>query len=72
MTTSHRARRIKDRKFPALTFEEALTIPDAIQKYASGQKVRRLTLFEKLSKEPDSAESKLRSKRCMGRTDADR
>jgi hypothetical protein len=48
----------KERKFPALTFEEALTIPEAIQKYASGQKVRRLTLFEKLNKEPDSNESR--------------
>jgi len=47
-----------ERKFPALTFEEALEIPEAIQKYASGQKVRRLTLFEKLNKEPDSNESR--------------
>jgi hypothetical protein len=48
----------KERKFPALTFAEALTIPEAIQKYASGQKVRRLIVFEKLNKEPDSAESR--------------
>jgi hypothetical protein len=47
-----------ERKFPALTFEEALEIPEAIQKYASGQKGRRLTLFEKLNKEPDSNESR--------------
>lgn len=44
----------KERKFPALTFEEALVLPDAIQRYASGQKVRRLTLFERLNKNPDS------------------
>jgi hypothetical protein len=50
----------KERKFPALTFEEALEIPEAIQRYASGQKVRRLTLFEKLNKEPDSVESRRR------------
>jgi hypothetical protein len=46
------------RKFPALTFSESLTVPEAIQKYAAGQKVRRLTLFEKLNKEPDSADSR--------------
>lgn len=48
----------KERKFPALTFEEALTIPEAIQKYASGQRVRRLLVFEKLNKSPDSLESR--------------
>ena len=48
----------KERKFPALTFEETLALADAIQRYAAGQKVRRLTLFEKLDKSPDSAESK--------------
>jgi len=48
----------KERKFPALTFEEALALAEAIQKYAAGQKVRRLTLFEKLDKSPDSAESR--------------
>lgn len=47
-----------ERKFPALTFEEVLLIPEGIQKYASGEKVRRLTLFEKLIKEPDSNESR--------------
>ncbi len=44
--------------FPALTFEEALEIPEGIQKHASGLKVRRLTLFEKLNKEPDKFESR--------------
>ncbi len=48
----------KERKFPALTFEEALALPQAIQKYAAGQKVRRLTLFEKLNKSPDGREAK--------------
>ncbi len=48
----------KERKFPALTFEEALTLAEAIQQYAAGNKVRRLTLFEKLDKSPESAESK--------------
>src|SRR5437588_7547147 len=48
----------KERKFPALTFAEALVLPEAIQKYASGQRVRRLTLFEKLDQSPESRESK--------------
>ena len=48
----------KERKFPALTFEEALALPEAIQKYAAGQKVRRLTLFERLNKNPDSNEAR--------------
>ena len=51
-------KRRRERMFPALTFEEALEIPEGIQKYASGQKVRRLTLFEKLNKEPDKLESR--------------
>jgi hypothetical protein len=48
----------KERRFPPLTFEEALEIPEGIQKHASGQKVRRLTLFEKLNKEPDSYQAR--------------
>lgn len=44
--------------FPASSFEEALTIPNAIQKYAAGQKIRRLTLFDHLKKSPDSGGSR--------------
>jgi hypothetical protein len=44
--------------FPASSFEEALTIPNAIQKHAAGQQVRRLTLFDQLSKSPDSGPSR--------------
>jgi hypothetical protein len=51
-------RKRTERKFPAITFEEAITLADAIQKYAAGQKVRRLTLFEKLDQSPDSAETR--------------
>ncbi len=47
-----------ERKFPALTFEETLEIPEGIQKHGAGEKVRRLTLFEKLNKEPDSLEAR--------------
>jgi hypothetical protein len=46
------------RKFPALTFEAALVLPEAIQKYGAGQKVRRLTLFEKLNQPPDGAKAR--------------
>ena len=44
--------------FPASSFEEALTIPNAIQKHAGGQKVRRLTLFDQIGKSPDSGPSR--------------
>jgi len=44
--------------FPASSFEEALTIPNAIQKHASGDKVRRLTLFDQMGKSPDSGASR--------------
>jgi hypothetical protein len=47
------------RSFPAATFEEALVIAEAIQKFASGQqRVRKLTLFDKLGKTPDSGPSR--------------
>jgi len=44
--------------FPAVPFEEALTIANAIQKHAAGQKVRRLTLFDSLGRSPDSGASR--------------
>lgn len=44
--------------FPASSFEEALTIANAIQKHAAGQKVRRLTLFGQMGKSPDSGTSR--------------
>jgi hypothetical protein len=46
------------RPFPASTFEEALTLADGIQKFASGQRIRRLTLFDKLGKPPESGPSR--------------
>jgi hypothetical protein len=51
-TKSTRAR--VTRSFPASTFEEALTLAQAIDHIAAGQQVRRLTLFDKLGKSPDS------------------
>jgi hypothetical protein len=57
VTTSKRQRRTP--LFPASSFEQALTIPNAIQKYASGQKVRRLTLFDSMGKSPESGASRM-------------
>jgi hypothetical protein len=47
-----------ERKFPGTTFEEALALAKAIQDHAGGQRVRRLTLFEKLDQSLDSAETR--------------
>ena len=44
--------------FPAASFEEALTLANAIQKHAPGQKVRRLTLFDQMGKSADSGGSR--------------
>lgn len=53
------ARRARtERKFPALTFQEALTLAKAIQDHAGGQRVRRMTLFEKMDQSPDSNQSR--------------
>jgi hypothetical protein len=46
------------RSFPASTFEDALFLAQAIQQFAAGQKVRRLTLFDNLKKSPDSGDSR--------------
>lgn len=47
------------RSFPAATFEEALLVADGFQKFAPGQpKVRKLTLFDKFGKSPDSGPSR--------------
>lgn len=44
--------------FPAVPFEEALTLANAIQKYAAGQQVRRLTLFDQMGRSADSGHSR--------------
>ena len=46
------------RPFPTCPFEEALEFATGIQKYASGQPIRRLTLFDQLGKSPDSGPSR--------------
>ncbi len=47
----------KQRNYPAWTFEQSLTLAEAIQKFASGEKVNRLTLFKALDKSPTSSAS---------------
>lgn len=44
--------------FPNVAFEDALEIANAIWQCSSGQKVRRLTLFDHLGKTPDSGPSR--------------
>jgi hypothetical protein len=56
--TKARRKRV-NRSFPAASFEEALELPLAIQKIGSGEKVRRLTLFEQLDKSPESGPSRM-------------
>src|SRR5262249_20169082 len=43
------------RPYPASSFEDALPIAQAIQTFASGEKVRRLTLLGQLNKSPSSS-----------------
>ncbi len=45
--------------FPTVPLQTALVIADAIQEHAASQKTRRLTLFEKLGRSPDSGPSRL-------------
>jgi hypothetical protein len=47
------------RNFPASTFQDAMLLAEAFQKYAAGQlRVRKLTLFDKMGKSPDSGPSR--------------
>jgi len=47
------------RPYPASSFEEALPLAEAIHKFASGQKVRRLTLLKQLEKSPTSSSTRM-------------
>lgn len=46
------------RPFPALPFEEALVLGQAIQQHAAGQRVRRLTLFDNMGRPADALASR--------------
>jgi hypothetical protein len=47
------------RIYPALSFEESLVIADAIQTYASGEKVARLTLLKQMNLSPTSSATQI-------------
>jgi hypothetical protein len=55
--TPKRRKRIV-RTYPATSFIEALPLAEAIQKFAVGQRVRRLTLFEHMNRSADSGPSR--------------
>jgi len=46
------------RTFPASSFVEALPLAEAIHKFAAGQKVRRITLFDQMNRSPESGTSR--------------
>jgi hypothetical protein len=45
--------------FPGTTLQDALVLGEAIQAHGAGQKMRRMTLFDKLDKSPDSGASRM-------------
>lgn len=47
------------RPYPASSFSDALTLGDAIMRFASGDKVRRLTLLQQMNKSPTSGPTKM-------------
>lgn len=57
-SASAQRRRRRQRPFPVLTFEESLVLGDAIQQHAAGDRVRRLTLFDSMSRDAESAASR--------------
>jgi hypothetical protein len=57
--TPKTARSRTPRPYPASSFQEALPLAEAIHQYASGQKVRRLTLLKQMQKSPNSSATKM-------------
>ena len=49
----------KTRPYPASSFKDALPLGEAIMKHAAGEKVRRLTLLQKMDKSPNSGPTKM-------------
>lgn len=57
---SNKPRRTRHaRPYPASSFADALPLGEAIMKYASGDKVRRLTLLQQMDKSPNSGPTKM-------------
>lgn len=57
--SGQKARVRKARPYPASSFADARSLGEAIIKYAAGEKVRRLTLLEKMVKSPTSSATHL-------------
>ena len=57
-TGENKTQRKTVKNIPALTFEDTIQLAIGIWECASGQKVRRLTLFDYLKKSPDSGPSR--------------
>jgi hypothetical protein len=53
------ARTRQARPYPAAPFEESLVLADAIQKFAAGEKVRRLTLLKQMDRSPTSSSTQM-------------
>jgi hypothetical protein len=57
-TTATAGRSRTARPYPASSFTDALTLGDAIMRFASGDKVRRLTLLQQMNRSPTSGPTK--------------
>lgn len=53
-----RGRGRKERPYPLIQFQECFNFAKSIYDLGSGQKIRRLTLFDKLEKSPESQQSR--------------
>ena len=57
-TNIKKKRNRRNMPFATKSASECIIIPEGIWKYASGQKIRRITLFDELGKSPDSGHSR--------------
>lgn len=56
---NHSARSRTARPYPASSFPDALSLGNAVMKHGAGQKIRRLTLLEKMDRPPTSSTTKM-------------
>ena len=56
---AHAGRQRQNRPYPASTFKDAVPLGEAIMRFASGDKVRRLTLLQQMDKSPNSSATKM-------------
>ncbi len=57
-TEVKKKRNRRNMPFATMCASECVVLPEGIWKYASGQKIRRITLFDELGKSPDSGPSR--------------